>query len=225
MVIKNIAVSLVLDKNAIMFRLGYQDRMPPELVIRRVDEQMENAQRLMHPIYSFYFRDIENISFPDFQLEGGINFSSKVVSYALEGCEKAAVYLATLGKEMDKEIARLFSEKQTMAATVLDIVGSIAITQTLKQLRGDVGVAAGEMGLDATRHYAPGYCDWDLSQHRILFPILNHTEMGVSLNQACMMSPRKSVSGIIGIGKIDKNKKSPCGLYCKKAATCEYRNM
>ena len=225
MVIKNISTSSILDKNVVMVQLGYGDRTPPEMVSMCIDEQIEYARQWMRPIYSFHFRGVENISFPDFQIEGGLTFSSKVVSYVLDGCEKVAVYLATLGKEMDKEITRLFSKKETLAATVLDIIGSTAINQTLKHLRDDVGLNAGKMGLESTRHYAPGYCDWDLSQHRILFKVLDYSDMGVSLNNACMMTPRKSVSGIIGIGNIDNNKKAPCGLFCKKSATCEYRNM
>jgi hypothetical protein len=126
---------------------------------------------------------------------------------------------------MDKEITRLFNEKQTMAATVLDTIGSIAINQILNQLRTDVTLAAEKMGLQSTRHYAPGYCDWELEQQRILFPVLEYIELGVKLNEACMMIPRKSVSGVIGIGRIDKNKKAPCGIFCKKSTTCEYRNM
>jgi hypothetical protein len=224
MVIKNLPTSSMLDKATVVARLGYRDRKPPEMVIRYIDEQVENALKLIRPVYSFQVRQIESVLSPDFKLEGNLYFSSKTVSYVLDDCREVAVYLATVGIEMDKEITRLFSEKQTMAGTILDTIGSIAIVQTLNQLRTDVRLAAEKRGLQSTRHYAPGYCDWDISQQRILFPVTEYSKLGVQLNEACMMIPRKSVSGVIGIGNIDKNKKTPCGLFCQKATTCEYRN-
>ncbi len=225
MVTKALNTTLIIDRATVISKMGYRDRTPPEMIIRRIDEQIENALKLVKPMYSYHFREVVSVTAPDFALEGGLRFSSRIVSYAIDGCIKAAVYLATLGPGMEQEIIRLFSEKQTMAGTILDTIGSVAINQTLRQLRTDVKLAAEEIGLQTTRHYGPGHCDWDMEQQNTLFPVLEHTDLGVRLNAACMMTPRKSISGIIGIGKLDRNKKAPCNLFCQKAAVCEYRNI
>lgn len=225
MVTKDFGTALIIDKAAVITKMGYRDRTPPEMILRHIDGQINNASTLIKPVYSYHFIEIVSVTVPDFELKGGLRFSSRTVSYAIDGCQKAAVYLATLGPGMEQEIIRLFSEKQTMAGTILDTIGSVVINQALKQLRSDVKLAAEEMGLQTTRHYGPGHCDWDMEQQKILFPILESTGLGVRLNEACMMTPRKSITGIIGIGKPDKNKKAPCNLFCQKAATCEYRNI
>ena len=154
-----------------------------------------------------------------------VYFSSKVVSYTLSDCQSVAVYLATIGRDIDLEINRLMSERQTMAGNILDTIGSMAIIQTLSQLRTDVREAVKIQGFQTTRHYSPGYCDWDIRQQRIIFSVLGSNTLKVTLNEACSMIPRKSISGIIGIGIPDKQKQSPCGLFCLKSATCEYRNL
>jgi hypothetical protein len=225
MVTKALNTTLIIDRATVISKMGYRDRTPPEMIIRRIDEQIENALKLVTPMYSYRFRKIVNITVPGFELEGGLTFSSQTVSYALDGCREAAMYLATLGPGLEQEIIRLFTEKQTISGAILDTVGSVVINQTLRQLRADVKIGAEEMGLQATRHYGPGHCDWDIAQQKILFPALENGELGVHLNEACMMTPRKSITGIIGIGKLDKNKTAPCNLFCKKAATCEYRNI
>ncbi len=225
MVIKKITVPLILDKTTIAIRLGYRDRMLPTKVDELIDRQLDVATKILHPVYSYQFRRLENLAIPDFLIEGQLSFSSKTVSYVLDGCQNIAVYLATIGNDIDLEIARLMNQQQLMAGTIMDIIGSAAITQTLNNLRADVKEVAEKQGLQTTRHYAPGYCDWDIRQQRILFPILDSAALEVRLNEACMMIPRKSVSGIIGIGIIDKNKKTPCLLFCQKSETCEYRNM
>ncbi len=225
MVIKKITVPLILDKTTIATRLGYRNRMLPTKVAELIDRQLDVATKILQPVYSYQFRRLENLAIPDFLIEGQLSFSSKTVSYVLDGCQNIAVYLATIGNDIDLEIARLMNQQQLMAGTIMDIIGSAAITQTLNNLRADVKEVAEKQGLQTTRHYAPGYCDWDIRQQRILFPILDSAALEVRLNEACMMIPRKSVSGIIGIGIIDKNKKTPCLLFCQKSETCEYRNM
>jgi hypothetical protein len=225
MVIKNITSPLVLDKATVATRLGYHNRVPPLMVTELIDRQIDAALNLIHPVYSYHFKRLENLTAPDFSLEGHLSFSSKTVSYVLSGCQSVAVYLATIGRDIDIEITHLMSDRQTMAGTILDMISSIAIVQTLSQLRADVRETAENQGLQTTRHYAPGYCDWDIRQQRILFPVLDSAALEVHLNEACMMIPRKSVSGVIGIGILDKNKKPPCVLFCQKSATCEYRNM
>jgi hypothetical protein len=225
MVIKDIKTTLAINKAAVIAKMGYRDRTPPEMVVRRIGEQIETALKLIHPVYSYKFIEIDSIATPSFTLEGGLKFSSKTVSYALDGCQKVAVYVATLGPDIEKQITLLFSEKQTLDGTILDNIGSIAINQTLSLLRNDVKIAAEEMGFQTTRHYGPGHCDWELEQQQILFNALDSSEIGMQLNKACMILPRKSVSGVIGIGKIDQNKKTPCVLFCHKSANCEYRNL
>ncbi len=224
MVTKSIT-PLEIDIDLVLSRMGYRNRIPLPAVKDAVRHQIERAYKIIHPVYVYSVHKLDGVDPPDFTFDSSVNFSSKVVSYALTGCEEVVLYLATLGGEIDKEITHLFSEHRVMDATALDIAGSVAIEKMVTQLRAEIKNLEKSRGLQSTRQYSPGYCDWDIRQQRMLFPVLAGAELGVRLNEACMMVPRKSISGIIGIGKPDKNKKSPCKLFCEKSAICEFRNI
>ena len=77
---------------------------------------------------------------------------------------------------------------------------------------------ANSNGTDVTLRYSPGYCDWDITQQRVLFQAMDSAPLGVSLTDECLMVPRKSVSGIIGMGRFEKRqlfKYLPC-RFCTK---------
>ena len=68
--------------------------------------------------------------------------------------------------------------------------------------------------------YSPGYGDLSLESQKQVFALLNPPKyIGVTLNDSLLMSPSKSVTGIIGIGGCDKKEDcANCNLE-----NCEYR--
>lgn len=48
--------------------------------------------------------------------------------------------------------------------------------------------------------YSPGYCGWDISEQEKVFALLHPDPQVVRLNASCLMTPIKSVSGILGLG-------------------------
>jgi cobalamin-dependent methionine synthase I len=55
-------------------------------------------------------------------------------------------------------------------------------------------------GQGVTLRFSPGYCDWPLDEQRPLFELFtDHAALEVELSRSCLMSPRKSVSGLFGI--------------------------
>ena len=71
--------------------------------------------------------------------------------------------------------------------------------------------------------FSPGYCEWSTKQQKKLDKILSFKKAGIKLTKSFMMVPKKSVSGIIGIGraKIFSKKRSQCSICDKK--DCSYR--
>ena len=80
--------------------------------------------------------------------------------------------------------------------------GSEVIAQLLKQCQG----------LVTSRRFSPGYCDWDISQQKTLFRAVGRDSAGGHSTEGCLMIPRKSISGIIGIGLCNDNVEhyNPC---------------
>jgi len=54
--------------------------------------------------------------------------------------------------------------------------------------------------------FSPGYGDWNLTEQEKLFKICGAEKIGLSLTEAFMLEPRKSVTAIIGLEKISVQK-------------------
>jgi cobalamin-dependent methionine synthase I len=71
--------------------------------------------------------------------------------------------------------------------------------------------------------FSPGYCDWPVEEQRILDGILDFSKIGVRLTDSYMMAPKKSVSGVVGIGpkNIFSGSRSQCEICGDKE--CGYK--
>jgi hypothetical protein len=71
--------------------------------------------------------------------------------------------------------------------------------------------------------YSPGYCGWHVSGQRALFRVLRPEEIGVTLNESCLMQPLKSVSGVMVAGAAAVHRFRPTYDFCDACATHECR--
>jgi hypothetical protein len=137
-----------------------------------------------------------------------------------------ALFALTLGIEIVDTINDLFNKKDFAAAAMLDSVASMAADRSVEVLENFLFNDLSKRDLikndSIVLGYSPGYCGWDLSGQKKLFQHLNPGEIGINLNDSFLMSPLKSVSGVL----ISADKKihvfessfTFCG-YCKNQ-TC-----
>ena len=69
--------------------------------------------------------------------------------------------------------------------------------------------------------YSPGYCGWPTRGQRPLFDALRPGEIGVTLNDSCLMSPLKSVSGVLVAGPGEAHRFRPDFPFCDDCRTHE----
>ena len=211
-------IDIEIDKNRVCHYIGYDaDYEPSARILSLIDEYIENAHYLIDPSYSCVIRDIEwargSIAF----IEDSIIFKSQVIAQLLEQCYQVAVFLVTIGKYLEETVYRLTKDGLMLQATVLDAIGSDAVERVANFVQCGIEEAAGVQGLVTSRRFSPGYCDWDISQQRMVFWALNGDTVGIRLTGECLMMPQKSISGIIGIGPSSGNVENynPCKT-CKK---------
>jgi len=87
----------------------------------------------------------------------------------------------------------------------------------LSRLRRTFDVRPGEGA--AVLGYSPGYCGWHISGQRRLFERLGPGEIGISLNDSCLMRPLKSVSGVLVAGAAPIHRFRPEFTCCAECAT------
>lgn len=115
----------------------------------------------------------------------------------LAGCEEAVLFAATLGLEMDRLIAR-FAQLSPVRSMMLQAIGA----ERIESLCDAFEEYLIQQGYELHPRFSPGYGDWPLDVQRAVFAALDCPKhIGASLNQSLLMSPSKTVTAIIGLGK------------------------
>ena len=89
---------------------------------RRLTTKVERVTRtfgdLIAPRFAYRMAKIERAEKGVVCLENGVEFRGGRLARALQGAEEAVCFLATLGEELDQEIARLFEENRLALARI-----------------------------------------------------------------------------------------------------------
>ena len=128
---------------------------------------------------------------------------------AFEDIEKAS--------RLEEMVDYLSENGLVLQATVLDAIGSGTTEKLAANVEDSVRMVAQADGMVISRRFSPGYCDWNVSQQSMVFQALNRDSCGIHLTESMLMIPRKSVSGIIGIGLPGKGVEefNPCQTCTK----------
>jgi hypothetical protein len=113
--------------------------------------------------------------------------------------EQAAVAVCTIGEALEQQVRALWEARELPLASMLDSVGSGAV-ESLAEYVNDLLCQQGLPTLRVTNRISPGYADWDVAEQRRLFRLCDAAAIDVRLNEACVMTPGKSISLLVGAG-------------------------
>jgi hypothetical protein len=208
-----------IDKQEVLSNIGYNDEYQPSARIASlVNDYIENYHDLIASSYSYNIRDVESVQGNRVAIGGSITLESEVIANLLAPCPKAAVFALTIGNHLEEMVAYLAENGLILQATVLDAIGSGAAEKLAAYVEDRIKRLANAEGLVTSRRFSPGYCDWEVSQQKMVFQALNGDSAGIRLTKSLLMIPRKSMSGIIGIGPAHHNIENynPCHTCNKK---------
>ncbi len=138
----------------------------------------------------------------------------------LSDCDYVVAFVATVGFSIDRLIAR-YAATSTAKAFIFQALGAERIECLCDLFSQKAADFAAERGMSIKPRFSPGYGDLSLNAQRELFALLTpETSVGVTLTTSMMMSPTKSVSAFIGIGKDLKG-----GVSCETCTQkqCNYQ--
>ena len=127
---------------------------------------------------------------------GSIEFVSKNLVTNLEGCNECAVFVVTLGAEVDTCIRR-YMITDIAKALVMQACAAVLV----EELCDEVEEKLKNNGRLKAR-FSPGYGDLPLTYQKDILRELEATKkIGVAINDEYMLFPLKSVTAIVGIRK------------------------
>ena len=132
----------------------------------------------------------------------------------MEGCKEIVVLAATLGSEADRLIKK-YSVTDMSKAVVMQACAAAKLEEFCDNIQKRLGYMR--------PRFSPGYGDFPLEYQKLILQLLEAPKkIGLSMTEASMLVPTKSVTAIIGIHNIDENcQKSGCEI-CNKM-DCAFR--
>ncbi len=133
---------------------------------------------------------------------GFARISSSSLKKVLCDCDRAVIFCATVGVDIDRLISR-YSLTSPSRAVLLQALGSERVEALCDAFCLDISERAAISGAEITRRFSPGYGDLPLEFQRDVFAVLDsYKRIGVSLGENLFMTPTKSVTAIFGIKNV-----------------------
>lgn len=197
---------------------------PPDRADQALRAQVEACARellgAVHPRWSWRAVEIA-LEAGGVRLAGGLLLPGEDLKAHLAGCERAAIFCATLGAEVDALIRR--AERLDMGrALTLDCCASAAVEEVCDRIERELQEKF--PGCSFPFRYSPGYGDLPLEVQGPLLELLDAPRRaGLCATANHLLTPRKSVTAILGIsdGPIEQTKRSCLG--CPAQGSCQYR--
>lgn len=134
---------------------------------------------------------------------GDVEMISRSLARHLAGCQRAVLFAATVGLELDRLIAR-YGRLSPARGLMLQALGAERIEALCDCFNDDVKRCA---MCDSRPRFSPGYGDLPLSVQPDIFRMLDCSRhIGLYLNESLLMSPSKSVTALIGLGAGGENR-------------------
>ena len=191
-------------------------------LLTAAEHALVEGMPLIHPSALFREIGVREHRHNRILLEYGSQLTGPLVAQHLGGAQRIIPVVCTIGPELESTVSRLLST-ESVYALALDGLGNAAVELLSQQVCAHIGEQMLENDLTASTPLSPGSPDWpvDIGQTQI-FNLLPAGKIGVSLNSAGMMIPKKSVSFVVGIGS-NMSQTGLCAI-CSLKETCRYQH-
>ena len=133
-------------------------------------------------------------------LRGGLRICSQKLRHHLPGASHLAAGVCTIGDAIEKQVSAGFAASDRLHAVMLDEIGTLHLFRLGDQLEELMQAEAVKHGLQAGGVLSPGEDGIDISQQAVVLQLARSAEIGISQRCGGMLTPRKSLSMMVGFG-------------------------
>jgi hypothetical protein len=173
--------------------------------------------------------DVEGVRHERLLLSGGAQLSGKLIAQHLGQARKLYVLLCTLGGSLDQYADEMMSESPVYALAI-DGVGSAAVEALANAACRHLEDQAAALGWKSSIPLSPGMIDWPVDEGQPqIFRLLeagepdSATTLPARLTASYMMTPRKSLTMVVGVGPDLKMGGRTCD-FCNLRDVCRYQD-
>ena len=122
----------------------------------------------------------------------------------LRNSQSVILFAATVGFDVDRLISR-YEILSPATAVLIDAIGSERVEALCDEFCAKIKEEKRAEGFCLRPRFSAGYGDLPIKFQKTLFDLLDpYTHIGVTLNDSYLMTPRKSVTAIIGVEKTEE---------------------
>ncbi len=213
--------SVQIDEKEVFRAIGYGRKQPDSGMVEFYRQALEQSLKYMEPAAGSVRIDNCRIDEGSFVADTVTFECGRVIARQLHKAGTLHFFACTLGHSFDLWSRSLFHGDDPLQALFVDAIGSIAVESVADRLEDSILQVASNMDFSCSNRLSPGYCDWNVREQAKLFRILPPDFLDIRLSDSAMMTPMKSVSGVIGMGAGVRRLHSACGLCSHK--TCHLR--
>lgn len=208
-----------IDRAETLRYMGFQGSMPDKRFLERIDSLEKALIRTAVP--RFVWRKERLVRTDGVLSAGGIVLAGNDIKAHLEKCTHAVFMAATLSIQTDILISRAQAVNMT-DALILDTLSSAGIEQICE--KAELLIKEQLQGKYMTWRYSPGYGDFPIELQSELAAHLDaQRRIGLTVTEASLMIPKKSVTAIIGIADKPLPKKRAGCTSCDMRDKCNFR--
>lgn len=208
-----------LDEREILRYLQYPGQPDPQTQTL-VNQGMQTMLRAIRPRY--IYRLFNLLDQPDgVMLQGGMLLPGSDIKQHLSGCARAAVMAVTLSAGADGAIRSAQSTDMGLAL-VLDACATVAVELACDRVEAEI---KGQFtGMEFPFRYSPGYGNLPIELQNDLLKLLDAPrKIGLCATDTHILTPRKSVTAILGIGGPGGPGGKGCE-HCNLKDNCQYKD-
>ncbi|OGO11163.1 MAG: hypothetical protein A2Y93_02085 [Chloroflexi bacterium RBG_13_68_17] len=165
----------------------------------------------------------EGLRHETLDLEGGGRLRGPLIAQHLAGARRVIVAVCTVGESIDTKVHQAM-ETDPVLGLALDGLGSAATEALASAAASRFERQAAIDGMQATLPLSPGMVGWEVSEGQAqIFALVDPSPAGVVLTPNGMMTPRKSITFVLGIGPGLAGPARACDL-CSLHETCRYQD-
>jgi len=223
-ILRNIPISLTVKD---IMAGGKQRALRPELV-KQAEEMIALGATLWQPVAIHDRFAVQGVAGKEVYLAPATPTGSQArlqvgpKADLLQEAREVLVAVGTIGPALEEEVQRLQREGENLKSYLLDSTGVAALGAVGEGLRCLAEEVATEQGWGVSPALSPGsLVGWPLRGQRELCALLPLDEIGVRLNEHCVLEPHKSFSSLIGLGPgYESGKVGSVCKYCALQDTC-----
>ena len=187
---------------------------------------LDQDSKFCKPVACYDMFAIERFLHDKIELADGTRIGGGPVVNVVAGADELVVAVCSVGPLVDERIKFYSSQKERFKMMILDELATWAVDQIRLQLHESLTCNYNLKGWRTSTCLSPGESAWSVEEQVKIFKLLDTQQIGVALNQACVMYPLKSLSMIFGAGvrPLGVEGLSNCD-FCSLKDRCQYRNM